>query len=157
VKTFDAWRRFSHLSGSERATVLEAAVGLVVTWLALRVVGFRRWKNVLDAPIFVAHPSTLAAGDLLARARHITRLQSAAARHLFLRTNCLEQAMVLCFLLRRSGIAADLRFGARKQSARLEAHAWVEYRGVPLNEDRGEHLHFLPFAGLNPQMETLPD
>ncbi len=63
--------------------------------------------------------------------------------------------MTLCYLLRRRGIPADLRFGARKQSARLEAHAWVEHLGVPLNEDQGEHRHFLPFD--NPLMETLPD
>ncbi len=63
--------------------------------------------------------------------------------------------MALCHVLHRHGIPAELRFGARKESAGLEAHAWVEHLGVPLNEDRGEHLHFLPFE--NPQRESLTD
>ena len=65
--------------------------------------------------------------------------------------------MTLYFLLRRRGLAAELHFGARKNSAGLEAHAWVSYTGVPLNEDHGEHRHFLPFDGVNTQLETLPD
>jgi hypothetical protein len=157
VSVINAWRRFLHLSGPDRATVFRAAISLTATWTALRLIGFRRWKNYLAR--FAPQPAAPAALDpaLLPLALHITRLASAAARHLFFRTNCLEQAMTLRFLLHRRGIAADLRFGARKESAHLEAHAWVAYLGVPLNEDRGEHRHFLPFKETNPIMETLPD
>jgi hypothetical protein len=154
VSPLNAWRRFWQLSSFERSTILAAAAGLTATWLALRILGFHRWKNSLDRrtsgpPVATTNSAQLPCALLVAR------LQSAAARHLFFRTNCLEQAMTLCYLLRRRGIPADLRFGARKQSSRLEAHAWVEHLGVPLNEDHGEHRHFLPFD--NPLMETLPD
>ena len=54
-------------------------------------------------------------------------MEDAAARNLFFHTNCLEQSLVLWWLLRRRGIAADLRIGARKDSDRFEAHAWVEF------------------------------
>lgn len=64
--------------------------------------------------------------------------------------------MVLWFILRRRGVAAEMRFGARKAAARLEAHAWVECMNVALNEEQGEHLHFLPFEGAA-MMESLPD
>jgi hypothetical protein len=121
--------------------------------LALRLIGFRRWSGFLERRAMVVNAA--ANSPQLAEARDLTRLLSAAANHLFVRTNCLEQATALCYVLRRRGISAELRFGARKDAAGFEAHAWVEHRGVPLNEDRGEHLHFLPFE--NPQRESLTD
>jgi len=155
VSTISASRRFAQLSGSDRTIVLKSAVCLSATWAGLRIVGFRRWKDLLNH--FVEAPVAVPNASRLPEATHVTRLLSSAARHLFLRTNCLEQAMTLYFLLRRRGLAAELHFGARKNSSLLEAHAWVSYTGAPLNEDRGEHRHFLPFDGVNTHLETLPD
>jgi hypothetical protein len=157
VSVINAWRRFAHLSGSDRATVLKFAICLAATSIALRLIGFHRWKDLLVRFAPLANSTAALDPSLLPQALHIARLASASARHLFFRTNCLEQAITLSFLLRRRGIAADLHFGARKQSAHLEAHAWVAYLGTPLNEDLGEHRHFLPFKAANPVMETLPD
>jgi hypothetical protein len=157
VSIISASRRFAQLSGSERTTVLKAAFCLFATWIGLRVVGFRRWKNLIDLLVFPAPHAALPDPARLPEAALLARLLSATARHLFLRTNCLEQALTLYFLLRHRGLVAELHFGARKCSAALEAHAWVAYLGVPLNEDLGEHRHFLPFTDANPVMETLPD
>src|SRR5208282_3108195 len=157
VNTIATWRRFAYLGRSDRATVVRAAFFLTLIWVALRIVGFRRSKNLLDRWSAIPNTPEHADSGLLARALHVTGLHSAAARHLFLRTNCLEQALSLYFLLRRLGLPAELRFGARKAGSRLEAHAWVVCFGVPLNEDQGEHRHFSPFDGVSPLMETLPD
>jgi hypothetical protein len=153
VPFFSASRRFWQLPGSERSIVLQSAFWLSVTWFALRLIGFRRWSGFLERRSIAGNATEKV--SQLAEARHITRLLSAAASHLLVRTNCLEQATALCYVLRRRSIPAELRFGARKDSAGLEAHAWVEHLGVPLNEDRGEHLHFLPFE--NSQRESLTD
>jgi hypothetical protein len=153
VSFFSALRRFWQLSGSERSIVLQSAFWLTTTWFVLRLIGFRRWRGFLERRSMVVNIA--ANSPQLVEARNITRLLSAAANHLFVRTNCLEQATALCYVLRRRGIPAALRFGARKDAAGLEAHAWVEHLGIPLNEDRGEHLHFLPFE--NPQRESLTD
>lgn len=126
---------------------------MTTTWFALRLIGFRRWSGFLERHSIVGNAT--ANSSQLVEAKNITRLLSAAANHLFVRTNCLEQATALGYVLRRHGIPAELRFGARRDSAGLEAHAWVEHLGIPLNEDRGEHLHFLPFE--NPQRESLTD
>ena len=150
---FSALRRFWQLPGSERSIVLQSAFWLTATWLALRLIGFRRWSGFLDRRSIAGNATENV--SQIAEARNITRLLSAAAPYLFVRTNCLEQATALCYVLRRRGISAELRFGARKESAGFEAHAWVEHLGIPLNEDRGEHLHFLPFE--NPQRESLTD
>jgi hypothetical protein len=51
------------------------------------------------------------------------------------RARCLEQSLVLYYILRRAGVAVRHRFGVQPYG--FIAHAWVEYRGQPINE-RGE-------------------
>lgn len=81
-------------------------------------------------------------------------MAAAAAHYLPFRTNCLEQSLVLWWLLRRRGIAADLKIGARKAANRFEAHAWVEFEGSVIGGAGEEHLHFVPFEGSVASMET---
>jgi hypothetical protein len=152
------WHAFWRLSGFERGVALEAACGLTATWLGLRLAGFRRWKNVLSSlapPVNATAPVTEA--SYLHSAETIARMQAAAARHLFFSTNCLEQSLVLWWLLRRRGIESELRIGARKEAARFEAHAWVELDSVVLNDATGEHRHFVPFEGPLSPLETQTD
>jgi hypothetical protein len=163
AKMISTWHRFWRLDSGERLAVVDAAFWLCATWIAMRVLGFRRWKNALSGfvPTLPAAsiPSNISpsnAGDLLSQARATARSHSVAARHLLIRTNCLEQSTALWFVLRRRGIAAKIRFGARKQAERLEAHAWVECMNVALDEDQGVHVHFRPFEGAA-VMESLPD
>lgn len=48
------------------------------------------------------------------------------------RARCLEQSLVLYYLLRSQGVAVQYRQGV--QSHPFVAHAWVEYRNVPVND-----------------------
>jgi hypothetical protein len=139
------WRRFWRLSGFERGIALEAAACLPATWVGLRVAGFRRWKSLLGwlAPRVV--PDTASNISLEETAREIVRMEQAAARNLFFGTNCLEQSLVLWWLLRIRGIAAEMRFGARKEANRFEAHAWVVFHGAILNGPGEEYVDFVPF------------
>jgi hypothetical protein len=149
------WRSFWRLSGFERGIALEAAAGLISTWVGLRFAGFRRWKTLLGwlAPRIV--PDAGASSESLEEtARQIARMEVAAARNLPFDTNCLEQSLVLWWLLRMRGIVAELRIGARKDVNRFEAHAWVEFHGAILNGLGAEHLHFAPFEGQATSMET---
>ena len=148
-------RRFQRLSAFERGIVLEAAGGLLATWAGLRVIGFRRWERVLA--IFA--PPASATGFAPVKsveepALLIARMEDAAARNLFLHTNCLEQSLVLWWLLRRRGIEAVLRIGGRKDSQRFEAHAWVEVDSEVLNDTSEQHRHFVPFEKPILSMET---
>jgi Transglutaminase-like superfamily len=138
------WRRFSNLTGFERAVAVEAAAALSATWLGLRLVGFCRWKSVL---IRLAPPlprERLASSTVLP-AQVISRMEAAAARNLFFRPTCLERSMVLWWLLRSRGIPAKLRVGGRKTGQRFEAHAWVESDGTALNQPEEIHRRFMPF------------
>jgi hypothetical protein len=140
----ERWKRFWRLSAFERGIVLEATGGLLATWTGLRLVGFRRWERVLAVFTPSATTTGLAQGASES-ALVIARMQKAAARNLFFRANCLEQSLVLWWLLRRRGIDAVLRIGARKDSERFEAHAWVELNSRVLNDASAEHRHFVPF------------
>ena len=148
-------RRFQRLSAFERGIVLEAAGGLLATWAGLRLIGFRRWERVLA----VFAPPASATGfpqvkSVEEPALLIARMEDAAARNLFLHTNCLEQSLVLWWLLRRRGIEAVLRIGGRKDSQRFEAHAWVEVDSEVLNDTSDQHRHFVPFEKPILSMET---
>jgi hypothetical protein len=144
----ERWQKFWRLSGYERGIALEAAGGLLVTWLGLRLAGFRRWKSAL-AHLAPSANATARQQNASQResAEVIARMAAAAARNVFFRTNCLEQSLVLWWLLRRRGIAAELRIGARKEFERFEAHAWVEVDSAALDNAGAEHLHFVPFDG----------
>jgi hypothetical protein len=154
----ERWHRFWRLSGFERGVVVEATGGLLVTWLGLRLAGFRRWKSALGwlcpAPNAIA---PLQGASHKESAQVIARLEAAAVRNLFLSTNCLERSLVLWWLLRRLGISAELRIGARKEVGRFEAHAWVEVDSVVLNDTGAEHRHFVPFEGPISPLEARTD
>ena len=64
---------------------------------------------------------------------------------------------MLWWLLRRRGIAAELRIGARKEVERFEAHAWVEVDSAVLNDASEEHRHFVPFEGPISPLEARTD
>jgi hypothetical protein len=142
----ERWKRFRQLSAFERGVVLEAASGLLATWIGLRLIGFRRWERVLAVFAPTVNTTGPAQGASVQKsALLVARMQEAAARNLFFRANCLEQSLALCWLLRRRGIDAVLRIGARKESERFEAHAWVELDSQVLNDASVEHRHFVPF------------
>ena len=152
------WHRFWRLNGYERGVALEAAGGLLATWVGLRLAGFRRWKTVLawlaPSPCVTARQTAAAQREA---ARTIARISAAAARNFFFDTNCLEQSLVLWWLLRRRGIVAELRIGARKEFERFEAHAWVEVDSAVLNDASAEHQHFVPFDGPITPLEARTD
>jgi len=50
---------------------------------------------------------------------------------------CLTRSLALVWLLRRQGLAGELRIGVRREAGEFLAHAWVEHDGTPLNEAPG--------------------
>ncbi|MGH9739464.1 MAG: lasso peptide biosynthesis B2 protein [Candidatus Acidiferrales bacterium] len=140
------------MSGYARARVSEAVGGLVLTRICLSVAGFRRWKAAIEwlTPGSAA-PGRPATQPEMEFAGAMDRWEAAAARHLPVKTNCLERSLTLWWLMRRRGIAAELCIGGRKERGRFEAHAWVEVGGVVVSErssGRGEFEAFGARPGL---------
>ena len=76
-----------------------------------------------------------------------------AARHSPFHLLCLPRSLALWWLLRRQGIGSDLRIGVTPKESRLEAHAWVEFMGVALNDQDDVHERFAPFqAAITPKL-----
>jgi hypothetical protein len=141
------WRRYSALPPHERKIAREAARRLTLTWLGLRALGFKRMRENAQSFPRTTRPvaDTSDANPQLVASRMITRLVGSASRHLFFTPNCLVQSLSLLEMLRRRGINAELRVGARHESGAFEAHAWIEFAGIVLNDYSSEHLHFTPF------------
>lgn len=126
-----SWVRWRLLPPEERHDTLRAFVVVRVVRLALRIRGFQRTLRDVQTRTFASPP---AAGDHLVIARQLARAVRRAAVNGPFRGNCLSRSLALLWLLRNRGIEADLRLGVRTSEGRLEAHAWVEKNGMPIND-----------------------
>jgi len=130
-------RKLLQLSARETWLLAQAAVLLPTVRLALRFITVAQAQSVVERALRPQRPRQISP-QAIARMVHI-----AAHRGLY-RCKCLDQSLVLGWLLRRQGIDARIVFGARKEDNQMEAHAWVEVEGVAIGEDDGEHQRFLP-------------
>lgn len=84
-------------------------------------------------------------GDItneLAHVRRLSQLVKVAGRNHIYKMTCLRQALVLGFLLSLSNIASDLHIGVRKEAGSIDSHAWVEYKGSPIGEQKTSLKNF---------------
>jgi hypothetical protein len=132
------WRT---LSAGDKRSLLVAALLLPAFWVGLRVLGLRRWHQFLHRPVADAQDDMKG----WSRAKSIGSLVNVAARHSVFPVTCLTKSLVLEWLLRRQGLPAVLRIGVRRQADVLEAHAWVEFGGMPVNDAPDVACNFLPF------------
>lgn len=121
-------------------------IALPLNGLALRLIGLKRSQHLLSRLARIDEAGVEALPEsLLDRVDQVARLVRAAASRGPYRGSCLQQSLTLWWLLRRQKIESDIRFGARRDDRRFEAHAWVEFRGIALNEEPEEHNTFAPF------------
>ncbi len=132
-------RRLQHLSGAGRWQLAQATLGLPLNAAGVRLAGFRKWAAYLDrtAPS-VSGPAT----GRVEMARETWQLVLWAARYGPYSGNCLSRSLTLWWLLRQQGLESQLRIGVSNAAGRFEAHAWIEYQGVVINDrpDVGEHF-----------------
>lgn len=140
-------RNFLALNPSDRRRLLAALVLLPTAALGLRLFGLTR-LNEMASRWFASRQSEAPALDSTARARVIARLVQIAARSGLYRGNCLTQSLTLLWLLQREGIPSELRIGVRKDAGELEAHAWVEVSGIPINDGDDVRTRYRPFDQL---------
>ena len=130
VRMLTAYRRLASLDGARRRLLIEAVASITVVRVGLRMLPFLTLQQLLDRwvalPIVRQHGPT--APDVLPSVKWA--MTTASAR---LPATCLVQALAAGVMLRRRGLACQLRLGVRTREAgggaRLEAHAWVECDG----------------------------
>jgi hypothetical protein len=111
------------LSPRDKAALLRAWLYLVAAKLGLRFLGLARTLSILA-------PTNSAGGGWPRAASWLPT----AVRYCPGGSHCLGRSVALLALLRRGGVAAELRIGVRKLEPDVEAHAWVEVNGVPVND-----------------------
>jgi len=140
----DKWEKFNRLTSGELWFLIRALCLLPLVTLGLRLKGFKSMQSTLA--------NRLPVGDVsidqkaLSQAYVIARMVKVAAVHGLCRATCLPQSLVLWWLLQRRGIGSDLRFGVQRAEDRLEAHAWVEVDGVPVNDTEDVRQRFNMFS-----------
>src|SRR5262245_28511678 len=120
--------RLLRLSGAERWLLLVSAILLPLLAAALRVAGFARVRRWL-APSRVHRSATSEVEP-----RRLAVLVNAASNHLPIAGSCLTRSLLLDWMLRRRGVDSTMRLGVRLVDGRLQAHAWVEVGGQPIND-----------------------
>lgn len=166
------WHALRRMSWAERGGAARAWLALAGVRLALWVLGFRRSHALLarlagaavDLPAGPAGPAEHPA--IPATVRAVDRAARLGPRP----PTCLPRALTLWWLLRRQGLAAELRIGTRRAADRLEAHAWVECEGRVLDDRADIRDRFAAFdeamdaftgplrarSGLQPRESTQP-
>jgi hypothetical protein len=138
--------KFNALSWPERRTLLVAMAWLPLFCFGLDILGLRRFQDWLqhDRP---SVDSALSQDEII----RIATLVNIAARHVPFPATCLTRSLLLHWMLQRRGIASELRIGVRMNQGALDAHAWVEYAGIPINDRSDVGKQFEPFAELLPR------
>jgi hypothetical protein len=124
--------RVSH--ATPRFPLLRAAVLLVMVRASLRIRGFARTLSFVRDSVADEPVNEELSADVVESIAHSV---ATAAAFFPGRARCLEQSLVLYYVLRRSHAAARFRMGVQPYG--FQSHAWVEYQGRPINE-RGEAL-----------------
>ena len=137
--------QFHALSAMQQRTLLMAWMGLPLFWLGLRVLGLLRFQDWL-----LKTPAKSVRALALADIRTLGEAVNIAARHTPFPAACLTRSLILVWLLQRQGVKSELRIGVRLTQGSLDAHAWVECGGQPVN-DRPEAINlFASFGDLVP-------
>ena len=137
--------QFHNLEAIQKRTLLAAWLWLPLFWLSLRVLGLPRFQAwLLKAPARPALSLTLPVIRALGEAVNI------AARHTLFPATCLTRSLLLVWLLRRRNVVSKLRIGVRLTQGMLDAHAWVECEGVPVNDSPDVNAQFASFGDLIP-------
>jgi hypothetical protein len=140
VALYDQLAKFRQLPSPEQKFLTAAMIGLPVVWVGLRTVGLRWLLRHLSLP-----SDEKKVEPTVAEVIRFADLVKLAARRTFPPSTCLTRSILLACLLKRRGIEVCVRIGVRLADGSLDAHAWVEFLGLPVNERPGIADQFAAF------------
>src|ERR1043166_1115859 len=126
----------------DRACLVRALRLLPLVRVRVWLLGARRTQAWLAGGETVSMPTGTAGEKQMWQ---IVRMVRVARRYHRFWTNCLSHSLTLWALLRREGVATEVRVGTRRRGGRLEAHAWVEWEGRPLTDPDDDTGNFEAF------------
>ena len=139
--------QISALSPVQQRTLMAAWLWLPFFWLGLRVLGLPRLQALLQSrPPAAQSAPALALSEIQALGEAV----NIAARHSPFPATCLTRSLLLEWLLRRLNVISELRIGVRLTQGMLDAHAWVECEGAPVNDQPDVSAQYASFGDLIP-------
>ena len=141
MRLLSAVSKLRRFSGAERRLLLVSAILLPLLAAALRVIGFARVRR------WLLHSTVRRSARPEVEPEKLAVLVNAASNRLPIAGSCLTRSLLLDWMLRRRGVDSALRLGVRLDKGRLQAHAWVEIGGRPVNDAPGVAGQFAPFEG----------
>jgi hypothetical protein len=135
--------KLRQLSQKEQGLLFQSVLLLPVVHAGLLFFGFYRLKRAMEwlSPRQSVDTPASETGTL-ERAREIARIVAIAAEHGVYKATCLRRSLLVWWFLRREGIQSRICFGVRTSHDKLEAHAWVEYHGIVVNDSGSVHEQF---------------
>ena len=148
-------QRYNALSSEARVMFWRAACLLPFVRVKLRFGGYKKTQQWLQKKLGDRLQLSSTAQDTSPVLQMTCRMVRAAEHYSPGQATCLEESLLLWYLLQSQSIPAVVCIGVRKQSERFEAHAWVEQNGIALNQQDHEHRHYAAFESeqLNPPSE----
>lgn len=126
--------RFKSELPTIEASIVLQAVTLMLRWLKVRTV-LKILHILLQRP---KRPKRVESQILAAFVRELSQES-------WLDVQCLEESILVWYLLKRQGQDVHLRFGTNLVQGQFSAHAWVEEQGAPVTADSFDpRLHFRP-------------
>jgi Transglutaminase-like superfamily len=119
---------------------------LPIVATSLKTVGLRRTQSWLTRNSL--GPMVPPTEQTRANVRRAAQMVAVACRRHPFRSGCLPRTIVLWSLLRRRGVAADVRIGVRcGNEDEFQAHAWLEWNGEVLNDAADVGSQYFPLNG----------
>ena len=143
------------LSRNDRRVLFQSVLLLPVIHIALLLLGYYRLRGAMEKLIpLKPSDAPVSEPEILQRAGEIARMVSIAAQHGLYKASCLRRSLLLWWFLRREGIQSEICFGVRMFNRTLEAHAWVEYRGIVVNDSAKVHENYQALRDVLPPTQS---
>lgn len=162
------WRRFSLY---ERYLLLQALILLPLVALSLKLWGLKHTHSLLtyflspkslfcatssskvgnrenSAFIFGGETCCISTCSQILTTANIVKI----ATKYYNWATCLRKSLVLWYLLRLQGIAAQLQIGTRLDGGEFQAHAWVEYQGDVVGDRQEVQQYYATFDLLDTKL-----
>lgn len=140
-----AFQRYRALDPQARNLFWRVVLLLPWTAISLRLRGFNATRAALQKHLPAAPAPPIENRPAVQVVESTCRMVKAGAHYGITRPTCLGESVTLWYLLQKQGVAAVLRIGVRKVAEKFEAHAWVEYADVALNQEEEPHQHYAAF------------
>jgi hypothetical protein len=151
-----SWKKLKQLSPTELRMLVSAFFLLPLINLLLGVLGYSHLHRILEklAPLRERQPQLSITDDALLKAKSAARMVAIAANNGVYRATCLRKSLLVFWFLRRQGIAGMIRFGVRLVQGDLEAHAWVEWQDIVINDEADVRQRYAPLENGIPQTQA---